>query len=369
MTANTKDVAPANIGEIPKKHKAAVYDKPGTASTKVVEVDTPEPGPGQVLVRLTHSGVCHSDYSIMTNSWAMPAPTPEGQIGGHEGVGYVAKLGPNLEKSPIKLGQRVGIKWMANICNTCPGCHAGQDAMCANGQISGYFTPGTFQQYALAPADYVTPIPDGLDSAAAAPMLCAGVTVYSALKKSGVSAGEYVVIMGAGGGLGHIACAIATRGIGARVIGIDHGSKEAVAKENGVEHFIDFTKVKDIAKEVQGLTDGLGAHGVLVLTASNAAYGQALTLLRFNGTLVCVGVPEGEAQPIASAAPALMIFKALKIVGSAVGSRKEAIETLDFAKREIANTHYRLAKLEDLNQVFKDMEDGKIEGRVVLDLQ
>lgn len=85
MTANTKDVAPANIGEIPKKHKAAVYDKPGTASTKVVEVDTPEPGPGQVLVRLTHSGVCHSDYSIMTNSWAMPAPTPEGQIGGHEG--------------------------------------------------------------------------------------------------------------------------------------------------------------------------------------------------------------------------------------------------------------------------------------------
>lgn len=226
----------------------------------------------------------------------------------------------------------------------------------------------TFQQYALGPASYVTPIPDGLDSAAAAPMLCAGVTVHAALKKAEIKGGQYVVVMGAGGGLGHIACGIASKGLGARVIGIDHGSKKAVAEESGAEFFIDFTQTKDVAAEVMKLTDGLGAHGVLVLTASNAAYGQAPTFLRFGGTAVCVGIPEGDLVPIASASPAALIFKELKICGSAVGGRLDAIETLDFARRGAAKTHYRTAKLEDLAQVFQDMEDGKIEGRVVLEL-
>jgi propanol-preferring alcohol dehydrogenase len=199
-------------------------------------------------------------------------------------------------------------------------------------------------------------------------MLCAGVTVYSALKKAKIEAGQFVVIMGAGGGLGHLACSIASKGIGARVIGIDHGSKKAVAEESGVEHFIDFTQTKDVFGDVTKLTDGLGAHGVLVLTASNVAYAQAPQFLRFGGTVVCVGIPEGDLVPIASASPAALIFKEINICGSAVGNRLDAIETLDFAKRGIANTHYRTAKLEDLSQVFKDMEDGKIEGRVVLEL-
>lgn len=378
----TTSVPAADIKEIPKTHKAAVYDKPGTLSTKVVDVETPAPGPGEVLVRLTHSGVCHSDYSIMTNGWkALPFPTAEGQVGGHEGgcdvyvltlgVGYVVKLGPGLDEatSPVKIGQRVGIKWVSAICGACPACLAGRDGVCSNNKVSGYYTPGTFQEYVVGPASYVTPIPDGLESAAAAPMLCAGVTVYAALKKTGITGGEFVVILGAGGGLGHLACAVASKGLGARVIGIDHGSKKAVAEESGVEFFIDFTQVKDPAEKVKELTGGLGAHAVLVLTASNQAYAQGLTMLRFNGTLVCVGIPEGDMVPIASAAPAALVFKELKICGSAVGNRKDAIETLDFAQRGVAKTKYRLAKLEDLSQVFKDMEDGKIEGRVVLDLQ
>ncbi|KAL1409925.1 hypothetical protein Q8F55_003924 [Vanrija albida] len=360
---------PANLTDIPKKHRAAIYDKPGTLSTKVVEVDTPEPGPGEVLIRLTHSGVCHSDYSVMVNGWkALPFPTPEGQVGGHEGVGFVAKLGSGLEKSPVKVGDRVGIKWVSAICGACPACMHGHDALCPNNKVSGYFTPGTFQEYTVGPADYVTPIPDGLDSEIAAPMLCAGVTVHSALKKADVAGGKFVVVMGAGGGLGNIAVSIASKGVGARVIGIDHGSKEKLVKDAGAEFFIDFTKVTDVEKAVKDATDGLGAHAVLVLTASNAAYAQAPTLCRFGGRVVCVGIPDGELAPIGSAAPALLIFKELTIKGSAVGNRLEAIETLDFARRGIATSKIRTAKLEDLTSVFQEMHDGKIEGRVVLEI-
>jgi propanol-preferring alcohol dehydrogenase len=147
-----------------------------------------------------------------------------GQVGGHEGIGKVVKMGPGTENSSVKVGDRVGIKWVcwynarvhawrrkltacfqiSGICETCPACLAGHDGVCFNQKISGYYTPGTYQEYCLGPANYVTPIPDGLASDMAAPMLCAGVTVYSALRKSTAQAGDWVVIMGAGGGLGEL---------------------------------------------------------------------------------------------------------------------------------------------------------------------
>lgn len=172
--------------QIPSHHKAIIYDKPGEISTKVETVETPKPGVGEVLLKMTHSGVCHSDQAVMTNRWTiLPYPTQAGQIGGHEGVGEVVAFGPGTESSGLKIGDRAGIKWMAGICGNCLPCLSGRDACCVNGKISGYYTPGTFQQYALAPAHYVTPIPDGVPSDLAAPLLCGGVTVYAALKKTG----------------------------------------------------------------------------------------------------------------------------------------------------------------------------------------
>lgn len=253
-------------------------------------------------------------------------------------------------------------------------CYATADGLCFNQKISGYYTPGTFQQYALGPAAYVTPIPEGLDSAAAAPMLCAGVTVLSALKRTKARPGDWVVIAGAGGGLGHLAVQLACRGMGFRVIGVDHGSKESLVKESGAEHFVDITKFpRDdhgaaIGKHVTDLADGLGAHGVVVCTAVNAAYEQAMCFLRFNGTLVCVGIPEGSPLPIASAFPQKMIAMQHTITGSAVGTRQEAIETLEFARRGIIKVHHRVEKMDKLTDVFKEMEEGKLQGRVVLDL-
>lgn len=200
-------------------------------------------------------------------------------------------------------------------------------------------------------------------------MLCAGVTVYSALRKSGAEAGNWVVVPGAGGGLGHLAVQFGAKGIGHRVIGIDHSSKKELVLESGAEHFIAIDQTKDVAAAVKEVTGGLGAHAVIVCTASNAAYASAIELLRFKGTVVCVGIPEGDMVPIATAMPSILVAKSLKIVGSAVGDRREAIETLDFAARGVVKTHYRVEKMDKLTSVFEEMDKGQMKGRVVLDLQ
>ncbi|KAF2760480.1 GroES-like protein [Pseudovirgaria hyperparasitica] len=355
--------------EIPKTHKACVYDKPGSISAVVQDVETPTPGAGEVLIKLTHSGVCHSDLGVMTNTWvSLPYPTQPGQIGGHEGVGTVVAMGPGTELSAIKVGQRVGIKWISATCGSCFPCLEGHDGVCFNQKVSGYYTPGTFQQYAIGPANYVTPIPDGLDSADAAPMLCAGVTSYSALRKSGALSGQFVVLLGAGGGLGHLAAQLSSKGMAHRVIGVDSKSKKDLVLSSGAEHFIALEDTPDIPEAVKKLTGGLGAHAVLVLTAANPAYASAVDMLRFGGRLVCVGIPEGEPVPIKGALPQILVAKALSIVGVAVGDRKEAIECLDLAARGIVKVHYRTEKMDKLTEVFEQMHKGELQGRVVLDL-
>ncbi|KAK3691891.1 hypothetical protein LTR37_018384 [Vermiconidia calcicola] len=356
------------MADIPANYKAVVYDKSGEVSTKVVELDMPEPGPGEVLINLTHSGVCHSDLGIMANRWSMlPYPTPEGQVGGHEGVGKIVKMGPGTDGSSRKVGDRVGVKWIAAICGSCPPCLAGYDALCFNNKTSGYHHPGTFQQYVCSPADYVTPVPESLPSDMAAPMLCAGLTVYSSLRKCGAESGNWVVLLGVGGGLGHLACQIASRGMGFRVIGIDAGSKKDIAMECGAELFIDFEK-QNAAEEVKKATGGLGAQACVVLTASNGAYEMSIDLLKFGGTLICAGIPEGEMKAITKAFPQIIIGKALTIRGVAVGNRREAIETLEFAERGIVKTHFRTVKMDGLTKVFEEMDRGEVKGRVVLDL-
>lgn len=184
-------------------------------------------------------------------------------------------------------------------------------------------------------------------------MLCAGVTTYTALRKSGAKSGQWVVISGAGGGLGHIAVQIASRGMALRVIGIDAGPKAKVVLDSGAEHFIDITAHDDasIEAEVKKLTGGLGASAVIVCTASNKAYAQGMNLLRFSGTLVCVGMPEGELQGIATTYPSVMVAKDTRVVASAVGTRKDAIETLDLAARGVVKVHHRVEKMEKLTEV------------------
>ncbi|KAG4443639.1 hypothetical protein IFR05_000916 [Cadophora sp. M221] len=356
--------------DIPKTYKAAVYDNPGHISTHVEELPTPEPGAGEVLVRLTHSGVCHSDLSIMRCGWAGLPPTPNDQVGGHEGIGIVQKLGAGAEKH-VKLGDRVGIKWAAAMCEECGPCRGGFDGHCKLKKFSGYFTPGTFAQYAIAQANYVTPIPSNLSSPDAAPMLCAGLTVYAALLKANAKPGDWVAVSGAGGGLGHIGLQIGAHGMKYRMIGIDHPSKSSLVTECGAEAFIDMTAFDDagIAEEVKRITGGEGAKAVLVIAGSNRAYGQALGMVGFGGTVVCVGIPEGAPVVMGGAFPGLISTEQKNIVGSSLGSLKEAAEVLELAAKGVVKTKIRIERLEKLTEVFQEMADGKMEGRVVLDLQ
>lgn len=154
-----------------------------------------------------------------------------------------------------------------------------------------------------------------------------------------------------------------------RILGIDHGSKEQLVKDCGAEAFLDITKFDDktIAEEVKKVTGG-GASAVIVCTASNKAYAQSLDFLRFGGTLVCVGMPEGDSVPIAKAFPAAMVAMEHTIKGSAVGNQREALEILDMAARGIVKTKLRVEKMDKLTEVFQEMSEGKMQGRVVLDL-
>jgi len=201
--------------------------------------------------------------------------------------------------------------------------------------------------------------------------LCAGVTCYRALRQCDAKSGQWVAISGAGGGLGHIAVQLASRGFAYRVIGLDAGEKEDLVMESGAEHFIDVLKHDDesLATEVKKLTGGLGASAIIVCTGSNKAYAQALDFLRFNGTLVCVGMPEGTSAPIAKAFPARMVQMEWKIKASAVGNLKDAQETLEMAARGIVKTKFKVEKMDKLTEVFEDMHAGNLHGRVVLDLQ
>lgn len=190
--------------------------------------------------------------------------------------------------------------------------------------------------------------------------------------------------MGAGGGLGHLAVSFevgtvdiypdtpkvqySARGIGHRVIGIDHSSKKDIVLESGAEHFIPVDGTESLAEAVKAVTGGHGAHAVVVCTAHQGAYDESVNLLRFGGRVVCIGIPEGDMKPIASANAGIMVGKSLQIVGSAVGTRKEAIEAVEFAARGIVKVHYRIEKMDKLTDVFKEMDAQKLKGRVVIDL-
>ena len=295
----------------------------------------------------------------------LPPLTTNTQVGGHEGIGNIVKFGPGCESAGLKLGDRVGIKWVAEACLSCPRCLTGTEALCTKQKNSGYSCPGTFQEYVLSPAYYVTRIPEGLDSAMAAPLLCGGVTVYSALKKCCAQPGDWVAMSGAGGGLGHLGLQIG-KAMGFRMLGLDIPEKEEFIFECGAEKFVDVKG--NVPKDVLSATDNEGVAAVVICNSSNDAYATGLKLLKFNGTLVCVGVPNGIPVPIASTYPAAIIFKQLHIVGSAVGGRQDANEVLALANRGLVKTHFSLHSKEELGKLFEEMEAGRVKGRYVLDM-
>ncbi|KAF3913579.1 hypothetical protein ABW20_dc0106993 [Dactylellina cionopaga] len=227
------------------------------------------------------------------------------------------------------------------------------DASCPKVTVSGYYTPGTFQQYCLAAGNYVTPIPEKLSSESAAPLLCGGMTVWSALKKATLQPDQWVVIPGAGGGLGHIAIQFVKNSYKGKVIAIDAGSKEGFCRKLGADAFLDFRKHGDeeLASAVKEFTGGVGAHVVLVVTGSHKSYDQAIKLLRPGGKMICVGIPDGEETPIQGVVASHIATTQKQVIGSAVGTLEDTVECLAAAERGEAKVEFRVEKLEKLGEV------------------
>ena len=317
------------------------------------DVPVPEPGPGQLLVKIEASGVCHTDLHAIDGDWPVKPSPPF--IPGHEGVGFVAAVGAGVDH--VQEGDRVGVPWLHSACGHCKHCCAGWETLCPDQQNTGYSVNGGFAEYALADPAFVGRLPDGLDFAAAAPILCAGVTVYKGLKETEVRAGETVVISGIGG-LGHLAVQYA-KAMGMNVIAVDIAEdKLRLAREVGADHALNAKEVDPVA-EVSGAG---GAEGVLATAVSPTAISQGVGMLARGGTMSIVGLPPGNFE--------LPIFETVlmrkTIRGSIVGTRLDLAEALAFAGNGKVHSHFSTDVLENVNAVFDRMREGTIDGRVVL---
>ncbi|CEG38920.1 zinc-dependent alcohol dehydrogenase [Plasmopara halstedii] len=351
---------------IPKTQTAVIYEA-DNAPLQVRDdwpVVQPEAlQPGEILVRIAYTGVCHSDLSVWEGE-GPPGVKLFPMIGGHEGAGYVAAIGA-YTKTKLQVGDAVGVKWIAQTCLGCEDCLKGHETTCGNAGVHGLTHHGTFQQWCVSFADHVTPIPKTMDLASAAPILCAGMTVYKALKQINGSPGEYVVIPGAGGGLGHLACQYA-RAMGYKVVAIDSGDdKRKLIASYGVNDFIDF-KDGDVVDRVRAATGGRGGHATIVVAGSKDAYKDPLMYLRPRGTLVAVGVPKDTAI-VAPINP--LIPLEYRIVGSYVGSRQDAIEAINLAADGHVKSTFSIEPLRNLPDIFERVHSGKVQGRVVLDCE
>ncbi|KAJ6587715.1 chaperonin 10-like protein [Mycena sp. CBHHK59/15] len=351
---------------IPLKARAAVltsFDADLTLKDDQPVVQASELTPGQCLVKIEYAGVCHSDLHIKEGGWG-PVKFP--LVGGHEGIGHIVAIGEHTVRSPVNIGDRVGIKWIANACLKCEMCRTGNEPCCDVAQIMthGYKVDGSFADYAVSYVDYVTPIPENLDSAAATPILCAGLTIYKALKETRPMVGNWVAIPGAGGGLGHLGIQYAVA-MGLRVIAIDTGDvKRDLCLSLGAEKWIDFKQSADLVKDVKEATGGLGPHAAVVVASSPGPLDQAVMYLRPRGTLVAVGLPSGPA--FLKVHIGLLIAKCLTIIGSAIGSRQDVVEALAIASRGKVKCHHEVKDFSEVNAVFADLAVQNIAGRVVL---
>ncbi|CBA31158.1 Alcohol dehydrogenase [Cronobacter turicensis z3032] len=323
---------------------------------EIQEVLVPEVTPGKVLVKIAATGVCHTDLHAAEGDWPVKPNPPF--IPGHEGVGHVVAVGQGV--THIKEGDRVGVPWLYSACGHCEHCLSGWETLCHGQQNSGYSVNGTFAEYCLADANYVGILPDNVEFTSIAPILCAGVTVYKGLKMTDTKPGDWVVISGIGG-LGHLAIQYANAmGLNVAAVDIDKDKLE-FAKRLGAQVVANALEV-DPGSYFHD-TFG-GAHGVLVTAVSPKAFAQATTMMRRGGTMVLNGLPPGKFDLSIFD----MVLDGTTVRGSIVGTRKDLQEALDFAGHNKVAAEIAVEPLENINDIFARMRNGKITGRIVVDM-
>ncbi|MEJ6392950.1 alcohol dehydrogenase AdhP [Gymnodinialimonas sp. 2305UL16-5] len=338
---------------LPKMMKAAVVPALGQP-LEIRELPVPEIGPGQVLMRTRASGVCHTDLHAAEGDWPVKPTAPF--VPGHEGVGEVAAVGAGV--THLKEGDRIGAPWLHTACGRCPHCVGGWETLCESQQMTGYTVNGGYAEYVACDANYVGLLPDELEFGPAAPVLCAGVTVYKALKELEAKAGDWIAISGIGG-LGHMAVQYA-KAMGFHVVAVDiQDDKLKLARDLGAAVTINAADMDPVA-ELQ--TQMGGVHGVLVTAVSNSAFSQAVGMLRRGGFMSLVGLPPGDFPlPIFE-----IVLKRITVRGSIVGTRNDLREALAFAGEGAVSSHFSWDELDNINAIFDRMRAGQIDGRVVL---
>lgn len=322
---------------------------------RIEEVPVPMPGPGQILVKIAATGVCHTDLHAAEGDWPVKPNPPF--IPGHEGVGHVVAVGAGVKH--VKEGDRVGVPWLYTACGHCPHCLGGWETLCEDQQNTGYSVNGSFAEYVLADPNYVGHLPDSISFVDIAPILCAGVTVYKGLKVTDTKPGDWVAISGIGG-LGHLAVQYA-KAMGLNVIAVDiDDAKLDLARQLGASLTVN-ARNEDPAAVVKREVGG--AQGVLVTAVSPKAFEQALGMAGRGGTVSLNGLPPGDFP--------LSIFdtvlNGITVRGSIVGTRLDLQEALDFAGAGKVKATVETDKLENINDIFARMHKGDIQGRVVID--
>ncbi|SQE00102.1 MULTISPECIES: zinc-dependent alcohol dehydrogenase [unclassified Parafrankia] len=325
------------------------------APLQIVDRPVPTPGPGQVLVRIEASGLCHTDIHAAHGDWPVK-PTPP-FVPGHEGVGVVEVLGAGVTGRAV--GDRVAIPWLGYACGRCRYCIGGWETLCEGQHNSGYTVDGAFAEYAVADADYAVPVPAGVSSFDAAPLTCAGVTTYKAIKVAGVVPAETVAVFGIGG-LGHLALQYA-RIAGGFVVGVDVTEpKLALATELGADHVVN-ARSTDPVEAIQKLG---GADVAVALAASPRAFEQAFASLRRGGRLVCVALPADGTMSI----PIFdLVLKGISVRGSIVGTRNDLAEVFRLHAAGRTRVIAARRKLDDVNVCMDEVLASEVPARLVFE--
>jgi D-arabinose 1-dehydrogenase-like Zn-dependent alcohol dehydrogenase len=342
MSATTVAVGTMTVAQI---------SKPG-AGFQIVEREIPEPGAGQVRIKVNVCGVCHSDALVVEGSWpGISYP----RVPGHEIAGVVDEVGAGV--SVWKKGQRVAIGWHGGNDFTCPECRRGDFMNCRNQQVTGISYDGGYQEYMLAPPEALAAIPDGISDIDAGPLMCAGITTFNSLRRSGALPGDLVAVQGIGG-LGHLGVQFASK-FGYRVIAIGRGSENAaLAKKLGASLYIDSEAV-NAAEQLQKLG---GARVVLATAPNSKTMTELVGGLNANGRLIVIGI---SFDPL-GVAPVQLISGRKALQGWASGTASDGEDTLNFCELSGVRPMTETFPLEEADAAYARMMSGKAQFRVVL---
>ncbi|GLZ62762.1 MULTISPECIES: alcohol dehydrogenase catalytic domain-containing protein [Micromonospora] len=326
------------------------FDRP----LEMFDLPVPEPGPGELLVRIEASGLCHTDIHAARGDWPVRPNPPF--VPGHEGVGIVERVGPGVTEHAV--GDRVALPWLGWACGTCSYCVTGWETLCESQRNTGYSIDGAHAEYAVAAARYAVRVPEGVDPFEAAPLTCAGVTTYKAVKVAGVRPGDRVAIFGIGG-LGHLAQQYAQL-FGGETITVDvTAEKLALATALGATHTVNAGQVDP----VDAITRLGGADVAIVLAANPTVIEQAHRCLRRGGRLVLVSLPKENTinLPVFET-----VLKGITVVGSIVGTRADLAEVFRLHAAGRTRVAYETRKLDEINTAIEDVLAGRVTARLVL---